>query len=77
VSLPETEGHGHLNDAWAGHWNVGYAFKNMYTQPRPFVEYSYASGNQNPNGNTWARTTKFILRLTTKWTSPISLAEGT
>jgi hypothetical protein len=22
-------------------------------QPRPFVEYNYASGNRNPNGNTW------------------------
>ncbi len=40
-------------DAWAGHWNVGYTFKNTRTQPRPFVEYNYASGNRNPNGNTW------------------------
>jgi len=87
VPLPETQGHGHLDevtsgariagtlldhldydvemnkqtgslgpysiDARAGHWNVGYTFKNALTQPRPFVEYNYASGNRNPNGNTW------------------------
>ena len=40
-------------DAWAGHWNVGYTFKNARTKPRPFVEYNYASGNRNPNSNTW------------------------
>ena len=40
-------------DAWAGHWNAGYTFKQTRTQPRPFVEYNYASGNKNPNGNTW------------------------
>jgi hypothetical protein len=40
-------------DAWAGHWNAGYIFKNAPAQPRPFVEYNYASGNKNPNGNTW------------------------
>jgi Alginate export len=45
---------GHYSiDAWAGHWNAGYTFKNAHTQPRPFVEYNYASGNRNPNGNTW------------------------
>jgi Alginate export len=87
VSLPETEGRGHLNeltsgariagtlldnfdydvemnkqtgslgpysiDAWAGHWNVGYTFKNVPLRPRTFVEYNYASGNRNPNGTTW------------------------
>jgi hypothetical protein len=40
-------------DAWAGHWNAGYTFRNARTQPRPFIEYNYASGNRNPNGNTW------------------------
>jgi hypothetical protein len=40
-------------DAWAGHWNAGYTFKNARTKPRPFIEYDYASGNRNPNGNTW------------------------
>jgi hypothetical protein len=40
-------------DAWAGHWNAGYTFKEMRVQPRPFVEYNYASGNRNPKGNTW------------------------
>ena len=40
-------------DAWAGHWNAGYTFKNAHTKPRPFIEYDYASGNRNPNGNTW------------------------
>ncbi len=40
-------------DAWAGHWNAGYTFKNTRFQPRPFAEYNYASGNNNPNGNTW------------------------
>jgi len=45
---------GHYSiDAWAGHWNVGYTFKSARTQPRPFVEYNYASGNKNLNGNTW------------------------
>jgi hypothetical protein len=45
---------GHYSiDAWAGHWNVGYTFKNARTKPRPFVEYNYASGNRNPNSNTW------------------------
>ena len=87
VSLPETGGHGHLNevtggariagtlpcdfdydiemnkqtgslgrytiDAWAGHWNVGRAFNNLLLQPRPFVDYNYASGTKNPNGDTW------------------------
>jgi hypothetical protein len=87
VSLPETEGRGHLSevtagariagtllnnldydvemnkqtgslgpysiDAWAAHWNVGYTFKNARMQPRPFVEYNYASGNRNPNSKTW------------------------
>jgi hypothetical protein len=40
-------------DAWAGHWNAGYTFKHARFQPRPFVEYNYASGNKNPNGDTW------------------------
>jgi hypothetical protein len=40
-------------DAWAGHWNVGYTFKNAPTQPRSFIEFNYASGNKNPSGNTW------------------------
>ncbi len=45
---------GHYSiDAWAGHWNTGYTFKNALTQPRLFVEYNYASGNKNPGGNTW------------------------
>jgi hypothetical protein len=45
---------GHYSiDTWAGHWNVGYTFKNAGSQPRPFIEYNYASGNRNPNGNTW------------------------
>ena len=39
--------------AWAGHWNAGYTFKNAHTQPRPFIEYNYASGNRNPNSSTW------------------------
>lgn len=45
---------GHYSiDAWAEHWNAGYTFKNAPAQPRPFVEYNYASGNRNPSGNTW------------------------
>jgi hypothetical protein len=40
-------------DAWAGHWNVGYTFNDAPTQPRPFIEFNYASGNKNPSGNTW------------------------
>jgi hypothetical protein len=45
-------------DAWAGHWNAGYTFKGARIHsrlfaPRLFAEYNYASGNKNPNGNTW------------------------
>lgn len=40
-------------DAWAGHWNAGYTFRNTTATPRIFAEYDYASGNKNPNGNTW------------------------
>ena len=87
VSLPETEGRGHLSevtggvrvagalpdnfdydvemnkqtgslgydtiDAWAGHWNAGYTFQEARIHPRLFAEYNYASGNKNPNGDTW------------------------
>jgi hypothetical protein len=45
---------GHYSiDAWAGHWNAGYTFVNARTQPRLFVEYNYASGTKNPDGDTW------------------------
>ena len=40
-------------DAWAGHWNLGFTLKGARMQPRLFAEYNYASGNKNPNGNTW------------------------
>lgn len=40
-------------DAWAGHWNVGYTFERHRWKPRPFGEYNYASGNKDPNENTW------------------------
>jgi len=40
-------------DAWAGHWNAGYTFKDARTQPRAFAEYNYASGNKNPDSRTW------------------------
>jgi Alginate export len=40
-------------DAWAGHWNAGYSFKNTRTLPRVFAEYNYASGNKNPDSRTW------------------------
>jgi hypothetical protein len=40
-------------DVWAGHWNGGYTFQKTRTHPRLFAEYNYASGNKNPNGNTW------------------------
>lgn len=40
-------------DAWAGHWNSGYTFKQVRLKPRPFVEYNYATGNKNPSGSTW------------------------
>ena len=39
--------------AWAGHWNAAYTFKDTRTQPRPFIEYNYASGTPDPDGNTW------------------------
>lgn len=40
-------------DAWAGHWNLGYTFKDALGKPRVFGEYNYASGNKNPNGSMW------------------------
>jgi hypothetical protein len=40
-------------DAWAGHWNAGYTFREPHIYPRVFAEYNYASGNKNPNGATW------------------------
>ena len=40
-------------DAWAGHWNAGYTFKNTPGQPRLFAEYNYASGNKDPDSKTW------------------------
>ena len=40
-------------DAWAGHWNVGKTFSRTPGKPRPFVEYNYATGNRNPQSNTW------------------------
>jgi hypothetical protein len=40
-------------DAWGGHWNAGYTFQGGSIRPRLFVEYNYASGNKNPNGDTW------------------------
>lgn len=41
-------------DAWAGHWNAGYTFKDAPGKPRIFAEYNYATGNKNPNGTTWS-----------------------
>lgn len=40
-------------DAWGGHWNAGYTFQGASIRPRLFAEYNYASGNKNPNGDTW------------------------
>jgi hypothetical protein len=40
-------------DAWGGHWNAGFTFKRARIKPRPFVEYNYASGNNNPQSSTW------------------------
>jgi hypothetical protein len=40
-------------DAWAGHWNLGKTFSDVPGKPRPFVEYNYATGNRNPQSNTW------------------------
>jgi hypothetical protein len=40
-------------DAWAHHWNVGYTLLNARGQPRVFVEYNYASGNNDPNSSIW------------------------
>jgi hypothetical protein len=45
---------GHYSiDAWAGHWNVGKTFADTAGKPRPFLEYNYATGNRNPQSNTW------------------------
>jgi hypothetical protein len=40
-------------DAWGGHWNVGNTFENLPGKPRLFVEYNYATGNRNPQSDTW------------------------
>ncbi len=40
-------------DAWGGHWNAGYTFQQSRIKPRPFVEFNYGSGTNDPNGNTW------------------------
>jgi hypothetical protein len=46
---------GHYSiEAWAGHWNLGKTFVNTRGKPRPFVEYNYATGDRNPQGNTWS-----------------------
>lgn len=34
--------------AWAGHWIVGYTFKDCKWQPRLLMEYNYASGDASP-----------------------------
>src|SRR5258708_1932422 len=34
--------------AWAGHWVLGYTFRNAPWQPRILGEYNYASGDANP-----------------------------
>jgi hypothetical protein len=39
--------------AWAGHWNAGKIFAGTPGKPRPFAEYNYATGNGNPQSNTW------------------------
>lgn len=39
--------------AWAGHWNAGKTFARTRGKPRLFVEYNYATGNWNPQSNTW------------------------
>ncbi len=45
---------GHYSiSAWAGHLNLGYTFKDTPATPRLFSEYNYASGNKDPNSNTW------------------------
>lgn len=39
-------------DAWAGHWVLGKKFASEKWQPRPFLEYNYASGDANPADGT-------------------------
>jgi len=34
--------------AWAGHWVAGKTFAGAPGQPRPFVEFNYASGDRDP-----------------------------
>jgi hypothetical protein len=34
--------------AWAGHWVTGRTFTTTPSQPRPFVEFNYASGDRDP-----------------------------
>ncbi len=58
--------------AWAGHWNAGYSFLNARSRPRIFVEYNYASGNDNPGCHVWGTHDQSTPRLTTRWNSPIS-----
>jgi hypothetical protein len=34
--------------SWMGHWTGGYTLRKLWWQPRLFVEYDYASGDNNP-----------------------------
>jgi Alginate export len=49
-------------DAWAGHWNVGYTFKDARSKPRAFGEYNMRRATRTQTATSGGRTTKFTLR---------------
>ncbi len=38
--------------AWAGYWTIGRRFEDMAGKPRPYIQYNYASGDNNPSDRT-------------------------
>ncbi len=59
-------------NAWGGHWELGYHFRPSDVSPRLFVEYSYASGDDDPgdgSNNTFQQ-----MYPTHKWATADSIA---
>lgn len=40
--------------SWAGYWGLGKTLRGVATTPRLFIETNYATGTNNPNGDTWS-----------------------
>ena len=51
--------------AWAGHWIVGYTFKDCKWQPRVLMEYNYASGRITSYNVCYTKLLRFGLTGTT------------